>query len=346
MCCFNLFCFHLIECPVESEAFAASFVFGPSGAPDDRGQQVLVSMVASLLPCVSFHWLWLRTRLSVFRLKESVILAGDPSSAFTSTSQGSALVPHRLSDSGLCSPPSNLCARTDDAAFGLCGFDNKSYSIVLPGFPQQGERSELRTRGELISDPAYSGDSDGQELLEHLLLTSALLPLVDTDMCYQVTKADSVQVPHTGDSRRSSISRGSRTLCDLSSGLGLKLHDAGGDAAKINNSGERVRCGEENLFYRAGSSSPLPVDFSYQSFQSLAEPCDALTSEKSRWEKRLSGHPGEPHTPEHISHPATSCCTDADGSPASPASKSPFLSLLSANQSAPTITVDSGYHSV
>lgn len=284
---------------------------------------------------------------------ESAIKDGVLPSAFTSISPLTTFYPQRLSDSGLCSPPSNLCVRADDVTFESCGFDNKSYSIVLRGFPQQEERSEVRMQDELICDPAYrgaDGDSDGQQLLEDLLLNSVLLPLMDTDMCYQVTKADSVQVPHVGDSRRSSISSRSSTMCDSSSGL--KDDNADRDAAKIDNSGEMVVFWDENIFNSGvptGSSSPLPVDFSYQTFQSLVESSEVESSEKHRGEEQLNGRLDGPlrAISEHISHPVVSCCTDnvRSGS-ASPTFQKPFFSLLSANQSTPTIIVDSGYQSV
>lgn len=294
-------------------------------------------------PCVIS--LALITRPSVFRLTESVITAGDHPLAFTSISPVSARFPQRLSDSGLCSSPSNLCVRADDVAFGSCSFDNKSYSIVLPGL-QEEESPEVGMQGELICDPAYrgsDGDSDGQQLLEHLLRTSALLPLMDTEMGYQVTKPDSVQIPHAGDSRRSSISSRSSTLGDSSSGLGLDR-----DAAKMEDSGKMVIFWDENLFCSgapAGSNSHLPIDFSYQTFQSLVEPSDVLTLEKRRGEEKLNGHPDGPlmATSEHISHPVVSCCTDIS---ASPTFQRPFFSLLSVNQSTSTIIVDSGYQSV
>lgn len=239
-------------------------------------------------------------------------MAEDPPSAFTRISPVS-----RLSDSN----------------FGLCGFDNKSYSIVLPGFPQQEETSEVQTQGELICSPAYrDADGDGEQLLEHLLLTSALLPLVDTEMCYQVTRMDSVQVPHGGDSRRPSISGRSSPSCESSSGLGLKFDSADGDAAKMDDSGEPV----QELF--SGGSS-LPVDFSYQTFQSLVDPSEALMLEKLGSEEQLNGYADGAST--------VPCGTDGvrDGS-ASPTFQRPFFSLLSAKHSTPTIIVDSGYQSV
>lgn len=283
---------------------------------------------------------------------ESGIIAGDHPSAFTSLSPPSTRVPQRLSDSGLSSSPSNLCVRADDVA-GSSGFDNKTYSIILPAFPQQEERSEVGMQGQLMCDPAYrgaDGDSDDKQLLEHLLLTSALPPLMDTDMGYQATK-DSVQVPHVGDPMRSSISSRSSTLCDSSSGPWLKFDNADRDAAKIDNSGEMVVFWDGNLLYSgtpAGSNSPLPVDFSYKTFQSPVEPSDALRLEQRCSEEQGNGCPDAPLTAisHHLSHPVVSCCTESvRGGSASPTFQQPFSSLLSASQSTPTIIVDSGYRS-
>lgn len=50
----NLFCFHLIEYSIDPEACAACFVLGPSGAPEGRWQQAVVSMVASVFPVSHF----------------------------------------------------------------------------------------------------------------------------------------------------------------------------------------------------------------------------------------------------------------------------------------------------
>lgn len=282
----------------------------------------------------------------MFRLLESGITAGDRPSAFTSLSPESTRLPQRLPDSGLCSSPS---IRADGGTFGSRSFDNKSYFSILPRFLEQEERSEVKTQGELICDPAYrssDGDSDGQQLLEHLLLTSASLPLMDTDICYQVSKVDFVQVPSLGDSRRFSLSSRSSTSCDSSSEVGLKIN---GDAAKIDNSGET------DIFLKAilldsgapaGSTGSLPVDFTYQTFQSLVEPSDALAFEK---EEQLKGHPDGPltATSEHVSHLVSSCYPDdVSGDSASPTFQKSFFSLISANQSTPTIMVDSDYKSV
>lgn len=220
----------------------------------------------------------------------------------------------------------------------------------MPRFPEQEERSEVKTQGGLICDPTYrgsDGDSDGQQLLEHLLLTSASLPLMDTDTCYQVSRVDLVQVPSAGDSRRSSLSSRSSTSCDSSSGVGLKTNR---DAAKIDNSGKTDIFLEAILLdggAPAGSNSFLPVDFTYQTFQSLVEPSDALALEE---EEQLRGHPDGPltATSEDVSHLVRSCYPDDDvsGSSASPTFQKSFFSLISADQSTPTIMVDSDYKSV
>lgn len=264
----------------------------------------------------------------VFRLLEPVITTGDHPSPFTSISPISPLFTDRLSNS--CSSPSNLHVRADNDTFRSCGFENKSYSIVLPTIPLQQEGSEVQTQGQLLCDPVYrgaDGDSvicDGQQLLAHLLLTSASLPLVDTDMSYQVHKADFVMFPQVGVSACSSMS-------------------------SIDNAGEKfILCDEIDICSggASGSNSPLPVDFSYQTFQSLVEPSDGLTLEECSTD--LSGHPDKlfTATAESISHTVVSCCTDnARCGATSPTYQTPFLSLLSADQSTPMI-IDSGYQSV
>lgn len=275
---------------------------------------------------------------SVSRWAECGIPAGGHPSAFTSLSPASTRLPQRLSDSGLSSSPSHFA--------GSSGFDNKTYSIILPAFPQQEERQEVGTQDQVICDPAYGAahdDGDGQQLLEQLLLTSALLPLMDTDMCYQVSKG-SVQVPLVGEPRRSSSSSTSSTLCDSSSGPWLEFHTADRDAAKVDNSGEMGVFWDENL--PAGSNSSLPVDFSYQTFQSLVEPSAALSLESCCSEEQQNGRPDAPllATSHHLSLPVVSCGTDGVHSGStSPTFQKPFFSLLSASQSTPTLIVDSGY---
>lgn len=266
----------------------------------------------------------------VFRLLEPVITTGGHPSPFTSISPISTLFPDGLSNSSSCSSPTNLHVSADNNTFRSCGFENKSYSIVLPAIPQQQEGSEVQTQGQLLCDPVYrgaDGDSvicDGQQLLAHLLLTSASLPLVDTDMSYQVHKADFVVFPQVGVSACSSMS-------------------------SIDNAGEKfILCDEIGVCSggASGSNSPLPVDFSYQTFQSLAEPSDDLTLEECSTD--LSGDPDKllTATTESISHTVVSCCTDnAHCGAASPTFQTPFLSLLSADQSTPMI-IDSGYQSV
>lgn len=184
---------------------------------------------------------------------------------------------------------------------------------MLPSLPQQEERSDGVT-----SDPAYqaAGADSGQRLLEHLLLASAALPPAETDTGYQVQKADPAQLPPAGGSSPTS-SRGGE-LSHRLSGPGAGCEDV-----------------DQQLFFRGGSRGPGPVDFSYQSFQSLVEPAEKLGAEEP---------PGRAFTAtsEASSFPAASCGADDD--PASPTQTS-FMSLLSADRSAP-IVMESGYHSV
>lgn len=174
-----------MERSVAPEAGAAQFVSGPRSAPDDGRQQAVVSAVASAVTCVLSSAV-LVTLPSVFRLLES----GDQPS--TLSSPGSPVFADRPSDSSLGSSPSNLFVTADDGIFRSCGFENRSYFSVLPAVPQQ-ERSEVRTHGELICDLVYRGADGVMSIGQHLLLTSASLPLMDTDMSYQVHEPDSVQ---------------------------------------------------------------------------------------------------------------------------------------------------------
>lgn len=239
----------------------------------------------------------------VFRLLEPVITTGDHPSPFTSISPIS-LFTDRLSNSSSCSSPSNLHLRADNNTFRSCGFENKSYSIVLPTISQQQEGSEVQTQGQLLCDPVYLG-ADG-----------------DSVICDG--EADFVVFLQVGVSACSSMS-------------------------SIDNAGEKfILCDETSICSGgvSGSNSPLPVDFTYQPFQSLVEPSDDLILEKCSTDQ--SEHPDKllTATTESISHTMVSCCTDnARCDATSPPFQTPFLSLLSADQSTPMI-IDSGYQSV
>lgn len=184
---------------------------------------------------------------------------------------------------------------------------------MLPSLPQQEERSEVTPQGRPACDPEYqaaggdSGDSD-QQLLERLLQASAALPPEEVDSGYQVH----AQVPPGGDSSPPS-SRGG-VLGPPPSGPGPGCEDV-----------------EQQLLLLGGvSSSPGPVDFSYQSFQSLVEPAEKLGAEEP---------PGEAFT---ATSEATSLPPD---DPASPSLHTSLFSLLSTDPSA-SIVMESGYHSV
>lgn len=304
-----------MEHSVVPEACAARSVSGPRGAPDDGRQQAVVGAVAVVTRVLSSAVLI--TLPSVFRLLQP----GDQLSTFSSPVL--TVFADRQSDSSLCSSPSNLFVRADDGSFRSRGFENRSYSIVLPVIPQQ-ERSEFGTHGELICDPAFRAAdgngvmSNGQQLLPHLLLTSASLPLVDTDMSYQVHNPDSVQFPHVGDSKWSPVSG-------------------------IDNAGEKFILHEERRSYGGvPAGSVMDMDFTYQTFESLVEPSGVLALEKCSTEEPSGGHPDEPRaaTPEPISRAGVSGCTDNAST-----FQAPFLSLLSADQSTPVI-LESGYQSV
>lgn len=265
-------------------------------------------------------------------------------------------------DSGLLSSPSNLCGvRADDICSGSSGFDNQTYSILIPSFPQQimADSSEIQMQTEVLCDSAYH-PSDGdvvicadQQLPASPLVTlpPVVSSLVATDMSYQQCNADSVRFSFAEDSSLSSISSGSNATapCDPVSRVEAACEcsdEAVGGAAKLNAKAENPCYG----CVPTGSCSFPPVDDDYQAFQSLVEQPDTLFSEKQSGEDEahLNKYPEESltETPGSFFSPVDPGFTNnvQGGSVSLPAQR-PFLSLLSAEKSVPVIT-DSAYLSV
>lgn len=260
-------------------------------------------------------------------------------------------------DSGLLSSPSNLCGvRADDICSGSSGFDNKTYSILIPSLPQQimVDSSEIQMQDEVPCDSAYhpiEGDvviCADQQLQASPLVTlpPVVSSLVATDMSYQQCNADSVRFSLADDSSLSSISSGSNATapCDPVSRVEAACEcsdEAVGGAAKPNAKMENVP---------TGSRSFPPVDDDYQAFQSLVEQPDILFSEKQSGEDEghLNKYPEESftETPGSFFSPVDPGFTsNVQGGSVSLSVQRPFLPLLSADKSVPVIT-DSGYLSV
>uniref|UniRef100_A0A7N6ASB6 Fibronectin type-III domain-containing protein n=1 Tax=Anabas testudineus TaxID=64144 RepID=A0A7N6ASB6_ANATE len=195
-------------------------------------------------------------------------------------------------DSGLFCALSNPCGvRDDDVTSESSGFDNRTYSILIPSCSQQvmTDSSEVQTRSDIVCDSEYhrsEGDAVAcaeQQVPSCPLFNLALLASshVPTDMSYHQCNADSA---YAEDSSLSSAS------CDLASSVeaGCGSFDQVVSGATDAN-GKRVAafvC-DENPFYGhvpADSHSFLSVDDDYQAFQNLVGRSDVLRSEQIRGE--------------------------------------------------------------
>lgn len=247
--------------------------------------------------------------------------------------------------------------RADDITSGRYGFDNNTYSILLPSSPQQSAEKSPRvpTQDEILCDSSYhrtDGDSlicNDQQLPACLLSLSppVVSPIVETDMSYQVCNTDAMKVPPADVSSWSSTS--SSTLCNHGCEVKAESCDeVDTDATMIIPNTEKVAVCDENPCYgcapTASLCSPL-VDYDYQAFQSLVELPDPLFPGKQSAEEHLIKCPEQSFTnkPESIISPVVSCSNNYIQSGSDPPClQRPFLFT---DQAAPIIMV-SGYQSV
>ncbi|XP_076577510.1 uncharacterized protein LOC143314377 [Chaetodon auriga] len=263
-------------------------------------------------------------------------------------------------DGGLFSAPHDFCGvRADGMSSGSSGFDNKTYSILIPSFPHQitADGSEVQTQPEILCSTAYQpseGDvvicADQQvpacPLAAFPPVVSSLMP---TDMSYQQCNADSGRFSYAEDSSLSSMSSGTNTLasCDPVSRVeaGRESSDElTGRATKLNVENEEATVCDENPCYGcapAGSHSFPLVDDDYQAFQNLVEQSDILFSGRrsGEEEEHLSKYPEGSFTKMPHIFFSPGFTNNVQGE------QTPFLSLISVPQSMPVIT-DSGYQSV
>ncbi|XP_071346258.1 uncharacterized protein [Trachinotus anak] len=288
--------------------------------------------------------------------------------AFPNISPISPLTPNLFTepkkDSGLFSAPDNPCGvRADDVNSGSSGFDNKTYSILIPNCPQQImiNSSEVQTQAAMVCDSAYhpsEGDMvtcpDQQVQASPLFnLPQVVSSLIPSDMSYQPCNADSGRLSYAEDSSLSSISSGTNTTasCDPVSGVEPvceSFDDWVSDSTKPNGKSEETTVCDDNPCYGClptGSRSFPQVNDDYQAFQSLVGQPDVLISEERSGEREehLSKYSAEsftkipPVTPGFINNFQGGQCVSE--------LQKPFLSLISADQPMTVIT-DSGYQSV
>ncbi|XP_070759294.1 uncharacterized protein [Enoplosus armatus] len=288
--------------------------------------------------------------------------------AFANISPISPLTPNSLKglnkDSGLFCAPYNPCSvRADGMNSGSSGFDNKTYSILIPSCSHEimTDSSEVQMHAEMPCD-SVCHPSEGDILIcpdnplpacLFVNLPPVVSTLMPTDMSYQQCNADSGRFSSAEDSSLSSISSGPNTTasCDPVSRVeGFDQVLSG--ATKLNGKTEEATICDENPCYRcvpAGSHSFPPVVDDYQAFQNLVEQPDILFSEKRSVEKEehLSKHPEELFTkmPRSLSPVFPGSINNVQDGQCLSELQRPFLSLISADQSMPVIS-DSGYQSV
>ncbi|XP_032378187.1 uncharacterized protein LOC116693368 isoform X1 [Etheostoma spectabile] len=267
-------------------------------------------------------------------------------------------------DSGLLSSSYNPCGvRADDMSFGSSGFENKTYSILIPSGPHQNltDSSEFQTHAEMLCDSPYHpivGDvtcvDQHAPACPRVNFPPVVLSPMPTDMSYQQSNANSGGFSYAEDSSLSSVSSGTNTIavCDPVSRVEGRLEsfdEAACGATKLHGKTEGAIICDENPCYgiaSAGSHSFPPVDDGYQAFQNLVEQPDTLFSEEKflKKEERWNRYPEESFTklPQSFLSPVVpGFINNVQGGQC----LSEFLSLIPAHQSMPLIT-DSGYHSV
>uniref|UniRef100_A0A3P8RY45 Fibronectin type-III domain-containing protein n=1 Tax=Amphiprion percula TaxID=161767 RepID=A0A3P8RY45_AMPPE len=264
-------------------------------------------------------------------------------------------------DSSLISSPSSPCGfRADGMSSGSSGFDNKTYSIVMPR-QITADSSAVQMQAEIPCDSGYHPSESNTVNCPDQQVPGCLLPwqqdvilplvassLVPTDMSYQQCNADSGTFSNAEDSSLCSISSGINTTasCDVLSSAGAR--NQGSDKAiraVTNGKNEDASICDKNLCSTcvpAESHSFLAVDDDYQAFSNLVGQPDALISEQRSIEQEepltnipqsfsstiVPGFMSNGQSGQHLSELQT-----------------PFLSLMSAGQSLPAMT-DSGYQCV
>ncbi|KAK9542569.1 hypothetical protein VZT92_000419 [Zoarces viviparus] len=272
--------------------------------------------------------------------------------------------PLTTKDSGLLSSPYNPCGvQADDMSCWSSGFDNKTYSILIPSCPHQivTDSSEVQTPAEMLCDSAYhpsAGDIvtcvDPQAptcpLVNSLPGIPSIMPM---DMSYQQRNADSGAFSYAEDSSLSAVSSGTNTIgsCDLVSRVEANCEnseEAVCGAAKQHGITEGAAMCDENPCHGgvpAGSCSFPPVDDDYQPFQNLVKQPDVLLSEERSDEKEEHSNR---YTEELLTKlPQSFPCfiNNVQGGQCLSELQRPFLCLIPADQSMP-LTSDSGYQCV
>ncbi|CAK6967270.1 uncharacterized protein LOC128358907 [Scomber scombrus] len=277
----------------------------------------------------------------------------------------SNLLTESTKGSGSFSTPYNNCSvKAYDSSSGSSGFDNKTYSILIPACQTVTDSSENQTQAEMLCDSAYH-PSEGDMMtcldkqapaclvpVQDIIFPPVASSLIQTDMSYQ-GNADSGRFSYAEDSSLSSISSSTNTTasCDLLSRV--ENFDECVVATKPDGQSEEVTVCDENPCYNCvppNSCNFLPVDDNYQAFQSLVKPPDVLISEQRSGEEEedFDRYPEKASTnilQSFLSPVFPDFTNGVQGGRCFSELQNPFLTVISAGQSLPIIT-DSGYQSV
>lgn len=243
-------------------------------------------------------------------------------------------------DSGVFSSHFNPWGtKASDTSSASSGIDNKTYSVLIPGFPPQiiTDSPALQVQADILCDPTYHA-SEGNKAIsaQQLLPAPLLLPaapagssLMLTDMSYRQCNTD----PHAEASSGADAAASGDLVPSVEAG-----HDGSGEVARLNAETEMVIVCDENPCYGTVPTGPCSfplVEDEYQAFQSLVEQPDVLCSEK--W--NVEEHPEKSFKRMHRGFSSPVILTSV------PFTQKPFLPLFSDAQDTAVIT-DSGYQSL
>ncbi|KAG7482697.1 IL-4 receptor [Solea senegalensis] len=214
-------------------------------------------------------------------------------------------------------------ARADNIHSDSFGFDNKTYSILIPSCSHQTQAKMLCDSEYHPSEADITVTCPDQQAAAFLLNLPLMVPSqLATDMSYQRYKADSGQLSYVGDSSLSSNSSGAHTMASCETGV-----EAGCESFD-----EVVSC-ETKPIGKSGDEFPS-VDDANQAFQ------------------KEVGQPGPERQEFWVKYPVESFAKFTPGSIHNVQSgqcqselQRHLFSLISAEKPVPVIT-SSGYQSV
>ncbi|XP_030579596.1 uncharacterized protein LOC115776119 [Archocentrus centrarchus] len=264
-----------------------------------------------------------------------------------------------MQNNDLCSAPYSPCGvQANDTSSGSSIFENKTYSLLIPGCAHQAmtNNSEFKVKAEMPCDSDYHPSRSDMERRPDQKVPACQVPaqqdsvssLMQADMSYQPCNGDSGRFSCAEDSSLSSISSGTNTSdsCDLTSRAEVEFESSDEIV-----SGKAKLCEEVTIcdecpcygFVPRGSHSFLAMDEDYQAVPGL------LLEQGSGGHKEILDRYKEESfkkAPQSILSQVFPDFINSvqDGQHLSQL-QIPFSSLMLADHSLPVIT-DSGYQSV